>query len=73
VRLGVVVPDVQEVCRLAKGRHGPVQVAHPVVDGRVAGADVADVALKVLDVDGLDGKVSCFYLFLLFFFLGGAG
>jgi len=36
VRLGVVVLDVQEVGRLAEGWDGPVQVAQPLVDGRVA-------------------------------------
>lgn len=55
VRLGVVVLDVQEVVGLAEGRDGPVQMPQPVVDGWVAGADVADVALEVLDVDGLRG------------------
>jgi len=53
VRLGVVVLDVEEVGGVAERRQVPVQVAHPVVDGRVARADVADVALEVLDIDGL--------------------
>lgn len=53
MRLGVVVLDVQKVGGVAEGRDRPVQVAHPVVNGRVAGADVAQVALEVLDVDGL--------------------
>ena len=48
-----MVLDVQKVGRVAEGGQRPVQVAHPVVHGRVAGADVADVALEVLDVDGL--------------------
>lgn len=50
-----VVPlDVVELRRLPKGRVVPVQVAHPAVDGRVSRANVADVALEVLHVDGVE-------------------
>lgn len=52
--LGVVVLDVQEVGGVGEGRGAPVQVAQPGVDGRVAAADVADVALEVLHVDGVE-------------------
>lgn len=45
--------DVQEVGRVLEGRDVPVQVAHPAVQQRVARADVTEVALEVLDVDGL--------------------
>lgn len=48
-----MVLDVQKVGRVAEGRQRPVQVTHPLVQGRVAGADVFEVALEVLDVDGL--------------------
>lgn len=51
--LGVVPLDVLELRRVIKGGVVPVEVAHPAVDVGVAGADVADVALEVLDVDGL--------------------
>lgn len=51
--LGVVPLDVVEVRRIGEGRVVPVEVAHPSVDGGVAGADIADVALEVLDIDGL--------------------
>ena len=54
VALCVVVADMLKLGRLAKGRHIPVEVAQPGVDGRVAAADVADVALEVLDVDGVE-------------------
>ena len=54
VAAGVVVLDVEEVGGVAEGGVVPVQVTHPLVDGRVAGADVADVALEVLDVDGVE-------------------
>lgn len=54
VALGVMILDVQEVGRVLEGRVVPVQVAHPLVGGRVPGADVPDVALEVLDVDGVE-------------------
>lgn len=48
-----MVLDVQEVGRVLERRVIPVQAAHPLVEVRVPRADVADVALEVLDVDGL--------------------
>lgn len=53
VALCVVPLDVLELGRVLEGRHVPVQVAHPLVDEGVPGADVADVALEVLHVDGI--------------------
>lgn len=53
MRARVVVLDVQEVGRVLESRVVPVQVAHPLVEVRVPRADVTDVALEVLDVDGL--------------------
>lgn len=50
---GVVPLDMEEVCRRPEGGDLPVEVAHPLVQGWVAGADVADVAFEMLDVDGL--------------------
>ena len=50
---GVVPLDVLELGRVFEGGHGPVEGAHPLVQVRVAGANVADVALEVLHVDGL--------------------
>lgn len=50
-----VVPlDVLKLRRLGKRRLVPVQVAHPLVNGRVARANVANVALEVLHVDGIE-------------------
>lgn len=43
-----------ELSGAAKSGHVPIQMAEPGVDGRVAGADVADVAFEVLDVDGVE-------------------
>lgn len=45
--------DVLELRRVAEGGVVPVEVAHPAVGVGVARADVADVALEVLDVDRL--------------------
>ena len=40
----------------AEGFVVPVQMAHPAMERRVAGANIAKVALKVLDIDGLWGR-----------------
>lgn len=53
VAAGVMVLDVREVGGLAKGLVVPVQIAQPGVQTRVARADVSDVALEMLVVDGL--------------------
>lgn len=58
--LGVMILDMFKLGRFAKGRHIPIQVPHPVVQRRVARADIADVAFEMLDVDGIeadDGRV----------------
>lgn len=52
--LGVVVLDVLELGRLTKGLGVvPVQMPHPLVQGWIAGTNIADVALEVLDIDGV--------------------
>lgn len=56
MRTGVVVLDVQEVGGLTEGRDGPIQVAQPTVDGRIARADIPDVALEMLNVHGLEPR-----------------
>ena len=43
-----------EIRRLAKRGNVPVEVAQPLVQGWVTRADVADVGLEVLDVDGVE-------------------
>ena len=55
--------DVQEVVRLLEGRHVPVQVAHPLVKVRIPGPDVANIALEVLHVHGLDSEPRHQHLF----------
>lgn len=54
VTLGVMVLDVQEVCRVLEGCIIPVQIPHPLVDCRISGTNIADVALEVLDVDRIE-------------------
>ena len=53
--LGVVIPDVLELRRLAE-RLGiiPIQMPHPLMQVGVAAADVANVALEVLHVDWVE-------------------
>lgn len=46
--------DVQEVGRLTEGRDVPVEMAHPPVDGWISRPDVAQVALEMLNVDGVE-------------------
>lgn len=60
MRLRVVLLDVLELRRVAERVLVPVQLAHPAVQVRVPGADVAQVALEVLHVHGIeahDGRV----------------
>ena len=52
--LGVVLLDMLKLRGLAKGRHLPIQLPEPVMKGRIAASDVADVALEVLDVDRIE-------------------
>lgn len=50
-----IVPlNVVKLSRLLECRLRPVQVTHPLVDVRVSRADVANVALEVLHVDGVE-------------------
>lgn len=46
--------DVRKLGRVLERRVVPVEVPQPLVDVRVAGADVANVALEVLHVDGVE-------------------
>jgi len=47
--------DVLKYSGVFERRRLPVEFPHPGVEGGVTGADVADVAFEVLDVDGLCG------------------
>lgn len=58
--LGIVKFNVFKLRGIMEGRHVPVELTEPLVDGREAGADIGQVALEVLHVDGIesdDGRV----------------
>jgi hypothetical protein len=55
----VMLLDVLKLRRVLEGRVVPVQVPHPLVQGRIPAADVTDVALEVLDVDGVEADQRC--------------
>lgn len=48
--------DVIKLRRLLKRRVVPVQVTHPLVQSRVAAANVANVALEVLHVHRVEAR-----------------
>lgn len=50
--------DVRKLCRVAERGHVPVQSAQPGVDGRVAGADVAEIAFLM----GTRGILAWYYM-----------
>jgi hypothetical protein len=52
--LCVMVFDVLEFRRVLERRHVPVQMPHPIVEVWIASANVANVALEVLYVDGIE-------------------
>lgn len=51
--LGVVVFNVQEAGGFFEACNVPVEVSQPFVNVWIAGADVSNVALEVLDIYGL--------------------
>jgi hypothetical protein len=62
----IVLLDMLELRRLLERRYVPIQIPEPAMDGRVPAADVADVALEVLQVDCVeadDGHVQAYVCF----------
>ena len=57
VALRIVLLDVLKLSRIMERRNVPVQLTHPAVDGRVAGADVSQVGLEMLD-GGIEADVA---------------
>lgn len=58
--LGVMVLDVLELGGPTKRRLIPVEISHPLVQIGISAANISDVALEVLDVDGVeadDGRI----------------
>ena len=52
--LGIMILNMHKIRRILKRRYIPIQMPQPFMEVRVAGADVADVALEVLDVDDVE-------------------
>ena len=46
--------DVFKLCRLAKCGYIPIQSTQPLVQCRIAAADIADIALEVLNIHGIE-------------------
>jgi hypothetical protein len=57
--LRIMVLDVFKLGRVLEGWVVPVQMSEPLVEMRVAGANVAYVAFEVLDVDGVEADQGC--------------
>lgn len=51
---GVMVLDMLELRRVLERGYFPIQLSQPGVQVGVAGADIADIALEVLDIDGVE-------------------
>ncbi len=56
--LRIMLLDVLKFRRVLEPINIPVQMTQPLMQSRVAGANVADVALEVLDVDGVEAHDS---------------
>ena len=52
--LCVVFLDMLKLRRLSESGYIPVQMPQPLMQRRVPRADIADIALKMLDVDGVE-------------------
>ena len=62
----VMLLDMFKLGRLAKRRHIPIQIPEPVMQRRIARADISDVTLEMLDVDRVeayDGRVEAYVCF----------
>ena len=54
--LCIVFLDVLKLGRLAEGRNIPIQSSEPFMKSRIPTADVANVALEVLNIDGVEAN-----------------
>lgn len=57
--LGVVLLDVLKLRRVLEGGIVPVQMPHPLVDVGKSTSDIANVALEVLYVNGIEAHDCC--------------
>ena len=58
--------DMFELRRVLERGNVPVQVSEPAMNGRIAAADVANVAFEVLHIDGIeshDGYIKTYVRF----------
>lgn len=46
--------DMFKLRRVAKGGNAPVEIPHPLVQCRIPGSDIANVAFEMLDVDWIE-------------------
>jgi hypothetical protein len=59
VTLCIMLLDMFELGRVLERRYIPVQMAHPLMQRRVPRANIADVALEVLHVYGVEADDRC--------------
>ena len=52
--LGIMLLNMLKQRRAPKRLLAPIQLPQPAMDGRVSGADIADIAAEVLHVDGIE-------------------
>ena len=52
--LGIMLPNVFKLCRLTERRFVPVQLPDPAMQRRIPGANIAQVALEMLHVHGVE-------------------
>lgn len=52
--LGVMFLNMFKLRRVAECGDAPIQIPHPLVQRRVAGANVSEIAFEMLDVDRIE-------------------
>ncbi len=52
--LRVVILDMRDLGRRIEGISLPIQMTNPLMDGRVPRSDIAEIALEMLHVDGIE-------------------
>jgi hypothetical protein len=57
--LRIMLLDMFKLRGVLERRHIPVQMAHPLMQRRVPRANIADVALEVLHVHGIEADDGC--------------
>jgi hypothetical protein len=61
-----VLLDMFELRRVLERGNVPVQVSEPAMDGRIATADVADVAFEVLHINGIESDYGYIQTYIRF-------